>query len=348
MILQTAHRWQGDRLGRALNIAPASGFAAAANRVSRRMEPPFRDVFLRAVGAVRGRIDERELLSALFSGDPARVSRTVFGFTGLGEEMLAQGFEQVILRAAIASGEATADVLVDAIAAPIHLDPFRFSERDLNVFLFARRHAAEQVVEISEAAREAVQRVVTVAPEYGLNIDQQATLIREVVGLPPSWAEAPAALAQELRDGRFTESRRLSASGKAQIRKRLKDGPITDEAFIQQMQDRYAESLTNRRAQNIARTESRMATMHGQRESWRQAVVSGHLPANTRRHVVVTPDERLRPDHAQAAAMNPEGIPMLGLYETPWGPLVGPPWEPDPFLCRCGEALSFPGSEELV
>jgi hypothetical protein len=318
---------------------PRSRSFWVARRIAARFGPKVAAAYLTAVARLRAGIDDVALRSAVASGDlnmiMAAIAPTRLGALFQGRDALAD----MLRRTAAATGRAGADVLQGATGLTV-----QFNVVHPNVVMFARERSASLVVAITEDVREAVQIVIAAGASEGLTTVQQARAIREIVGLPPNWAAAPSNLARELRDGTFTSTRRLSAIDKARIAKRLREGTVTEE-FIAEMRDRYAASLTNRRALNIARTETMAASNHGLRESWHQAIRQGVLPDTARRRWIVTPDDRLRPDHAAVPGMNPDGVPIDGAFSTPLGPSEGPPLEPN---CRCGEGLTFPGHEGML
>jgi hypothetical protein len=313
---------------------PRSRFYTIAQRIASRFEPAVAAAFLRSIERLIAHIDEADLLSAIASGN----LNLIAGAAGAGRLEGFIGTDETLRRAlantAAATGRASAEILSDASGLA-----FRFNAFDPNVVMFARTQTAELVVAVGEDVREAIRIVVALGNEVGLTVEQQARAIREVVGLPPNWANAPLNLRRELEVGRFTHTRRLSAVEKAQIRKRIREGTI-DEAFISRMERRYAESLRNRRALNIARTETLRASHHGQRVSWRQATRDGVLPATARRMFIVTPDDRLRETHAAVPGMNPDGVGLDEPFRTPLGSFMDPPIEVN---CRCGVGLVFPG-----
>ena len=309
---------------------PKSRFYTVAQRIASRYEPAVAQAFLRAIERLIARIDDAALISALAGGDINMILGAVGQFDELATDI---ELRKALTAAGRATGEAAAQVLRDAGFGA------RFNAIDPNVVMFARAQAAELVVAISNDVRDAIRIVLALGNQFGLTVDQQARAIREVVGLPPNWVDAPLNLRRELEAGRFTQTRRLSAIEKAQIRKRLREGTM-DEAFIQRMEARYAASLRNRRALNIARTETLRASHHGQRLSWKQAMQQGVLPQNVRRRWIVTPDDRLRDTHAAVPGMNPEGVRIDQPFQTPLGPVMDPPLEVN---CRCGVGLTFPG-----
>jgi hypothetical protein len=313
---------------------PRSRFFEVARRIAARFEPAVAAAFIDAIAKLQRQIDEVALRQAIASANIYQIEAAVATGGNLGTIMEAGDMERALRGASTATGRAGADILSDVTGLSA-----QFNALHPNVVLFARTQAAQLVVAVSEDVKEAIRIVLALAQEQGLTTVQQARAIREVVGLPPNWANAPLNLGKELRAGTFTESRRLSAVDKAQIRSRLAKGTV-DEEFIARMQGKYAASLTNRRAKNIARTETLRSAHHGQREGWKQATAQGVLPKTARRVWIVTPDDRLRPDHAAVPGMNPGGVPLDGFFQTPLGQSMGPPLETN---CRCGEGLIFPG-----
>ena len=313
---------------------PSSQFYRVAHRIAARFEPAVAQAFLNAIAALVVRIDDAALASGLAALSLPEIEAAVgaeqlSGLLAANPQLL-----DALTRTSTATGRAGADILAEALGVSV-----QFNSADPNVVLFARTQVAELVVAVTEDVREAIRLVVALGSQLGITNVQQARAIRQVVGLPPNWAEAPLNLAAELRAGRFTSTRRLSAVDKAMIRSRLAKGTM-DESFIQKMQIKYANSLRNRRALNIARTETARAGTHGQMEGWRQAIRQGVLPRDTRRVWVVTPDDRLRPDHAAVPRLNPDGVRLDEPFRTPLGPSMGPPLEVN---CRCSLGLVFPG-----
>lgn len=310
---------------------PRSRFYQIAHRIAARMEPRAARSFLAAVRQLQRSIDIDALERAIRAGSTADGVAAAIG--DLGVVLAGTDIERNLRLTATLAGQAGAEVLTGVTGLRA-----RFNALHPNVVLFAREQAGALIVALSAEQLETVRIVLALGQVHGLTYAEQARALREVVGLPPNWARAPLNLAQELREGRFTESRRLSAIDKQQIRSRLKNGTI-DEPFIQKMQARYAQSLTNRRALNIARTETLRAANHGQREEWLQARDQGVLPSTVRRVWIVTPDDRLRETHAAIPFMNQAGVPLDQPYMTPLGPSMGPPLETN---CRCSEGLIFP------
>ena len=312
---------------------PRSAMFTVARRVAKRFEPATARAFLRAVDRLMSQIDDAMLVSAVASGSLDRIMAAIGGGNLAGLLATDESLRNAFLQTARASGAASAEVLRQAGL------PATFNAVDPNAVIFARERAAQLVVAVGEDVREAIRIVLAVGQEVGLTTVQQARAIREVVGLPPNWASAPANLARELRAGTFTETRRLSGADKARIRSRIARGTVND-AFVDEMMAKYSASLRNRRALNIARTETLRASHFGQRMNWEDAMRKGVLPKTARRMFIVTPDDRLRATHAAVPGMNPNGVPLDEPFQTPFGAIMDPPLEPN---CRCGVGLVFPG-----
>lgn len=318
---------------------PRSQLYRIAHRIADRFEPRVAEAVVRAIVSLQDSIDLDDLASAVASGSLTQIEAAIQA-SRLGQLLQGRGgLEDTLHRTATTMGRAGADVLTGATGVQA-----QFNARDLTVVLFAREQSANLVTGVGEEAREAIRIIVAAGQEFGLTTRQQARAIREVVGLPHQWARAPLNLARDIREGREASalSRKLSAVDKAKIRSRMRRGSVTEE-FVESMQRTYARRLTNLRSRTIARTETMAAANNGMRTGWRQARDDGVLPATARRHVIVTPDERLRGTHAAVPRMNEGGVGLDEPFNTPWGKLQGPPWAADPYNCRCSEGLSFPG-----
>ena len=305
--------------------------------------------FIAAVDGLMDSIDETMLSSAIAGADLSSIEAVV-GTSRLGMLLAADPrLEGALYKTVAAVGQQGADVLTEVAGFPA-----LFNATHPNVTLFARTQAANLVVQVSEEVKEAIRIVTALGSDLGLTTAQQAKAIRQVVGLPPNWANAPVNFANELRQGivnagrlhndpmvPLRRSRRaMQRRVVAELRAGVAEGKHLDPAWIAQQQEKYARNLLHRRARNIARTETLRAANWGQREGWKQAIGQGVLPADSKRFWLVTPDDRLSPEHAQIPGMNPEGRGMDEAFQTPDGPFVDPPTRTN---CRCSTALMFPG-----
>ena len=240
--------------------------------------------------------------------------------------------QAAIAKAVLRSGQVNAELLSEALDASV-----LFSGVDPNVALFARARSVELAGVVADDVLAAVTQVIDAGQRYGLTWMEQSRLIRDVVGLPPNWVNAPLNLRAEILAGDTAAlGRRLSASDAAQIRSRITAG-TNDADFANRMASRYADSLTNLRAQTIARTESLRAAHVGQGESWKQAVKTGDLPSTVRRFWIVTLLEGLCEICAAIPGMNPDGRELDEPFDAPDGPVDSPP-DPHP-NCKCGVGL---------
>jgi hypothetical protein len=211
-----------------------------------------------------------------------------------------------------------------------------------NVVLRAATKAADLVTSVPADVRAAIRTIITTGATGQLTVDQQARLIRAEVGLPRNWALAPLRMGDELRAGSYAAAeRRLGARDRAWIRAAIDADAVTP-TFVDEMVDRYAQSLIALRAETIARTETLDAINFGVHESWRQAIDAGELPAESRRFWIVTPDDRLCPICVEIPGMNPDGVGMDEPFDTPEGPVDDPP-APHP-NCRCSVGLVLQGA----
>lgn len=300
-----------------------------------------RRAFIAAVGRIRDQVNLGRLRAALAGGDVKKV-QDIAG-AGRVRSVLSndEAFMRSFQRTVTASGVAGADVLSGVVGVEV-----QFNARDPRVVQFAREQSSEMVRHISEGAREAVRVMIAAGADLGITTVQQARAIREAVGLPPNWATAPMNLRNEILSGQAgnATARRLSATDKAQIRSRISNETVTEE-FANEMAVKYEKSLINRRAQNIARTETLRAAHAGQHIGWKQAIEDKVLPSTTRRIWIITPDERLSEEHEQIPALNPDGRGMEEPFLTlgPQGAFDYPPIRTN---CRCGVGLVFPETLE--
>ena len=315
---------------------PNSPTRNATERIAKRQEPRVAAAFLSGIDGLTARIDDAALQAAIAGGNIPTIE-AVAGVPNIGPYLTNTGeLFDALLGTSTLTGRAATDILEEATGLES-----AFNAKDPAAVLFAQEQSSTLIVQIADDAKTAVRSVIKAGQEIGLTPLQQSRMIRDVVGLPPNWVDAPLALRQNLLDGNVSAAtnRRLSAVDKARIRKRIREGTV-DEAFIAEMEGNYSRSLLNRRAQNIARTETMRAANYGQHNAWQQAQREGTIPASARRIVIVTPDDRLRETHAQIAITNSKGVKIGEPFSTSWGMMMDPPWET---LCRCGTALIFPG-----
>lgn len=304
-----------------------------------------RAAFLDAFAAYRDSLDLVAIEAALVSGSIPDLERAVRLTEAENLMLRAGGVSGAIGKTVDASGMASARLMM---SAGINAG---FSVNDPNVVMFQIMRSSELVAGVSSEIRDTLRGILATASRSGYTTSTQARVIRDYITLPPSWAGAPVRMEAELLAGDRGVFRRLLADPtlsprerrvqeimlRREIAERYANGTNTA-AWAQRTAQDYAENLLNRRAQNIARTETLRAGNWATRESWRQAVRDGVLPQTVLKVWLVTPDDRL--EHEMVPSMNPGGRKLDEYFETPEGPCMEPPSRTN---CRCGMGLTFPG-----
>ena len=179
-----------------------------------------------------------------------------------------------------------------------------------------RTHGAQLVVEVDQETREALRALVGEGLQEQRTVRDTARLVRDSVGLTSRDALAVAGLQQRV----MAEAGARAAANAAR---------------------EYAEELLNRRAMNIARTETMNALNQGTWDSWSTASDEGLLPVNIQRVWIASPGgERLC---AMCGALHKKrtGLKAPWLVKTAKGVVTiwCPPGHPS---CRCTMGLALP------
>lgn len=317
-------------------------FHKIIERITARFGKTVAEQWTRALIAYKGYINQHQLVSAIASGNLRQVEAVVNAH-GL-QRQLEKAMQDPLLRAMQTAGRASAAALsargIDASFNAVHP----------NVVLWARTRSAELVTSIPEDVRETIRLVIAYGASGRLAVDEQARMIKEVIGLPRNWVLAPLRFGDELREKMLTDDttlgtieRRLSGADMVQVRSRVEAGTLTDD-FINDMEATYSERLISLRAETIARTESLSAANHGVQEQWSQSIADGTLSDQSKQFWIVTPDDRLCPICVEIPGMNPDGVGVDEMFETPEGPVDAPP-APHP-NCRCSIGLIVDGASQ--
>ena len=279
-------------------------FYKVLHDIADRATPAVRREFLRALESIKGSAKIKDLQIALEMGDSSRVF-TALGMNKLNVELAAMvtTLREAYNNAAIAAGK----VLPKEVQIGYRFDMFNPRAVD-----YAQRKSAELVTRIGQTTREGIQAIITEGVEAGLTVTQQATRIKELVGLLPRQVRAL-----------DTYKSMLIAEGRKP-------------AQVKNMAERYRQRLLRARATMIARTETINAVNAGQEEAWAQAMDEGLIKPGTMKKWIVTPDDLLCPVCSAIPKMNPDGVPVGSMFDTPKGPKMGPTAHPH---CRCGTAL---------
>jgi len=279
-------------------------FYRVLHRIADTATPKVRRQFLEAIDSIRGTTRVKELREALEVGSSIEVF-TALGVDKLGLEMsaLVTTLREAYNKAAIEAGK----ILPKEIQAGFRFDMFNPRAVD-----YARLRAAELVSQVSDSTRRGIQRVIAEGVESGLTVQQQASRIKEMLGLTPRQVSALDNFKQMLT----TEGRKP--------------------AQIKRMVNRQKNRMLRSRATAIARTETINAVNAGQEEIWAQAMDQGLIDFNARKKWVVTPDDLLCPICKPIPKNNPGGVPIGTPFQTSVGPRMRPAAHPN---CRCSMSL---------
>lgn len=269
--------------------------------------PDLRAAFLRAVDKLRGTVDETTLRQALESGNVDAALQSL----GMGDGLnatLGTAISKPLEDAFIQAGRET-PAHTTALRGAIS---YRFDITNPESVRFLQSYDFGLIRQVSDETRSAIKNVVLNAMQFGGNPRVQAKTIRELVGLTDRQTKA----VQNYRSALVEEER--------------------PEDQVERMTAKYAARMLKLRAENISRTETMRASNSGREAAWKQAQDKGLLSSTTRRRWLVTPDDRLCVWCAAIPALNPDGVPLGGLFLTPLGPSAFPPLHPQ---CRCVTTL---------
>jgi hypothetical protein len=216
-----------------------------------------------------------------------------------------------------------------------------FNPLNERAIIIMRTKGLQTVTGITTTTRDGIRAIITRQIQDGINPNKAAKEIRQLIGLTDSQMQAVTNFRRQLEAQSnlgFTPAseRRLSAVEQSVVRRHMKDGNL-DKQSIDNMVDRYYQSLLNKRATDIARTESMSAVNAGQSELWQQGLDLGIFDDNVdRKFWIVTPDDRLRATHAAIPNMNPFGVKIRAMFITPFGPVFSPgDYNSGLINCRC-------------
>lgn len=212
-----------------------------------------------------------------------------------------------------------------------------------------QRYSMNTVQNISNVTAQGLRTALVEHVKRYNNPNKAAKDIRQLIGLTDPQMKAVLNFRQQLETRQTLgflnpNERRLNAVEQAMVSRHMREGNFS-QANIDAMVQRYYESLVNKRAKDIARTESQRAVHKGQQEMWFQGLEQGIFDDTDRKFWIVTPDDRLRPTHAAIPIMNPYGVKINQMFVTPWGAVNGP-GDVDINLinCRCGVIIAKVGS----
>ena len=269
----------------------------------------------------------REFLGEVSDARIASILRSegVPGLLALADELggtIAENVTPLLTDAWRDTGRKASTVLPKgAIVAPFSFDTLRVS-----AFEASGAYRAAFVTYITEKQRQAINSAIERSIMEGQTVAQLSRAIRGSIGLTVEqerWVENyrrqllsmdAAALERALRDRR--------SDG---LYQRLIDsGDMLTSDQIDSMVERYRQRMVKYRAETIARTEAYGAVQMGEYETILAADMQGSLSPLLRRFWVDSADERVRVYHAPIASMNPEGVAVNEVFQTPLGPMRYP------------------------
>lgn len=214
---------------------------------------------------------------------------------------------------------------------------------------YLRTELPTLIKEINNQQALAVQAVLLQGIHGGMDGPAIARQLKQVVGLTEKQAQWVINFRTQLMtgvNGNFTpvDERRLSAVDASMAQDQF-EALEKDPATVDLLVDKYAASLTAKRAMDIAVSEIHSAEIQGQQEIWNKAVDLGYLdPDITRRMWGGIHDGKEREDHIATEDMNPDGVRIDEPFQTPIGEVMNPGDSGDDGFddnCRCFVSLQF-------
>jgi hypothetical protein len=216
-------------------------------------------------------------------------------------------------------------------------------ERAVNIM---RNDSIKLAAGLTESTKAGVRAVIARTMAENTETSQMVKEIRQLIGLTEEQAQAVMNFRRQLEARKnlgFTpvDERRLTPIEQAMVRRHMADGFLSTKQ-IDDMVERYFQSMLNKRATDIALTEALNAVNNGQQELWEQSLDQGVFDDDKlRKHWFDMGDGRVRPTHKVIAGMNPGGVRIRSMFSTPHGMVMGPGTSNPGFVrCRCGVFIS--------
>lgn len=210
---------------------------------------------------------------------------------------------------------------------------------------FLRFSAARLALDLFSSSSAGLRTAI----EYYLGTDRDrasiASLLINHIGLTAQQSQALINFRNQLESRRrlgFTsaEDRKLSIEDQNLVSRYMRGEFLSNEE-LEALISRYASNLLNKRAMDIAQTESLRYINSGKQEAWSQAIDQGILDDNTVRKFWYTMgDAKVRATHRPIPSMNPYGVKIKSYFDTPFGPVLSPgDYNVGLINCRCGVVL---------
>lgn len=274
----------------------------ATHRIALRTEPLVRNAWTRACRLTQDATSPTVIRRALRAGDiEAAVNAIPWDETA--GPVLRRDFVRSVRDAYEASGGAVAELM---------RVPAEFAIADPRPAEWIARYSSKKIVEIGDQTRAGIRRALSLAMETGRSAQETARLIKPQIGLHEAWVEAVANYRDELTLGEATYT----------------------QAEIERQVARYANTLQQARAMNIARTETQYAISAGRREAWTQAAEQGLFePATAQQRWIASPGACDYCLYLGDLDPVPYGEPFT---DSDGAPVADAPAHPS---CRCGVEL---------
>lgn len=190
---------------------------------------------------------------------------------------------------------------------------------------------------LSTGSAAALSWLVRAQIKRGTDPLQAARRVVSAVGLTTPQARSLDAYSRALeavamgKTPSLTMLRALTAAQRSAVRRAAENGIDLDQADA--MTERHRLALLEHRARALGDMEARRLAHAGEHAAWARAIETGQVQENeVRRFWVDMGDERVRHDHRQVKAMNPQGVAFDEPFKTPLGSVMWPPLE---INCRC-------------
>lgn len=211
--------------------------------------------------------------------------------------------------------------------------------------LYLREASTRMAQEVLASSVAGVRVAISSYLATATDTKKIANEIRGMIGLTEDQAKAVLNFRYQLETKRqwgltSAQNRRLDSSDADLVRRQMQTG-FMNQSQIDAMVEKYYRSMIDKRAMDIAATESLRYINAGQQEAWSQAVNQGVLNNDLDRKFWVTMgDAKVRPTHRVIPGMNPYGVKIDGYFATPHGPVQYPAYGNSGFVrCRCGVYL---------
>lgn len=312
-------------------------------KIAKRFEPRMRDSLLKAFAEIGDTVTAKQVETALRTGGVEAVMSLVDRSTS---PIIARNLVDDLDDAITEGGRASIAVVPQGAVT----DPsFRFSIVNPRTAAFVQRYEMNLIQQISSETLSGIRSAISADIISGRNPISTAREFRSNIGLTARQEQAvrnyrkaleegdTTALSRKLRDRRFDKP----------IRRKMAAGEKISGKDIDRYTQRYKERYIKYRSEVIARTESMRAVSVGNQEAMDQMVDEGVVDPNLRKFWVPARDDRVRNAHVRIPGLNPDGVEVNAMFQTPLGPLKYPR---DPagtaentIQCRCAVVYRMKG-----